>query len=89
MAFTTSNVKTDTSGGNLVLLGEWSGAAGDASGTITLKGGRVYSALFQDQDSDFGDRPTPVDVSVSTGTITVTVHNHNDVTNGRFKIEYL
>lgn len=90
MAFATSNVKYTAGLGLNWLIGDWSGNAGDASGTLTLKGGRVYMVHVYNQDATSAeDRPTPCDVSVSAGTITVTVHNHSDVTQGRFMIGYL
>ena len=89
MAFATASVKT-ASGGNLRwLVGNWSGAVGDASGSVTVKGGSVYLCHFYNQDATSQeDRPTPCDISVSSGTITITVHNHVAVTNGRFILAY-
>ena len=89
MAFATSANHSDTLGSLHVLRGDWTGGVGDASGTITLKGGRVYLCHVYKQDATSNeDRPTPCDVSVTTGTITVTVHNHSAVTNGRYLIAY-
>ena len=91
MAFATTNVKVGTLGGPFkVYAGDWSGSAGDASGSITLGGGRVYQAHFENQDASPDspkERPL-VDVSVSSGVITLTVHNHMDVTLGRFLIVF-
>ena len=90
MAFATSNVKAASIGNLRWHIGDWTGVVGDASGTITLKGGRVYLVNFYDQDATSQeDRPTPCDITVSSGTITITVHNHVNVTNGRFIIAYL
>jgi len=89
MAFATSNVKAVSFGSVLGLVGDWSGNAGDAEGTVTLKGGRVYLVNFYNQDATSGeDRPTPCSVAVSSGTITVTVNNQSNVTNGRFTLIY-
>ena len=89
MAFATTNVQAANIAGPVkVYCGDWSGLPGDADGTITMGGGRVYMAHFENQDAD-SPREFPLcDVSVSGSTITVTVHNHQNVTNGRFVIIY-
>lgn len=85
MAFTTTNIQSGVFGNMKYFAGDWSGSVGDASGTITLNGGRVYLPMIYNQDAASGeDRPTPVDITASGSTITVTVHNHSNVTNGRF-----
>lgn len=87
MAFATSNVRSGTIGGNLkYYAGDWTGSAGDASGSVSLRGGRVYLRQFQNLDADSPKEETQTDISVSDGTITITVHNHLSVTNGTFLI---
>lgn len=88
MAFATSNVQAANLGSIRAFVGDWSGAVGDASGTVTLNGGRVYLCRFENQDADSPNEDIRADISVSSGTITVTVHNHLNVTNGRFIIIY-
>lgn len=89
MAFATSNLKKSYIGNHFRLMGDWTGAVGDADGTVTLKGGRVYKADFMIEDGDQGDdSPVPVTITESSGTLTVTVHNRSTVTNGRFVIEW-
>lgn len=91
MAFATSNVKQSAFGTFNSLVGDWTGSAGDASGTISVGGARVYLCIVSNQDAvSQEDRPTPCDISTNTttGISTITVHNHADVTQGRFFIVY-
>ena len=89
MAFAITNARTGTVGNLKMYAGDWSGTQGDANGTVTLSGGRCYSAEFSNFDaSSQEDRPTPTSISESGGTITVTVANLNTVTSGRFIIIY-
>lgn len=88
MAFTISNARSGAVGDMHLYAADWTGTIGDADGTITLKGGRVYLCHVYDQSTDY-DKPTPCQVSVSSGTITVTVGNRNTVTQGRLFIVYL
>lgn len=90
MAFATTNVQTATlATGIKFYAGDWSGAAVDAAGTVTLAGGRVYLSHFEDQDATGSPvELVPCSVSVSSGTITLTVNNKNNVTQGRFVVIY-
>ena len=89
MAFATANLRSGTFGQLKMLAGDWSGAVGDAAGTVTLSGGRCYSARFQNHDNDAGKlTESPTRISESAGTITVTVTNIEAVTDGRFVIIY-
>lgn len=90
MAFSTSNVQSGKLfGGVNTYIGDWSGALGDAPGSITLGGGRVYLAHFEDQDATGSPvELVPCSVSVTSGVITLTVNNRNAVTQGRFIIIY-
>ena len=87
MAFATSNVQTNYVGKLNMTYGDWSGSVGDAPGTITVKGGRVYLAQFTDQD---GTAPQQVELviaaSQSGATSTITVYNNQATTIGRFVI---
>lgn len=88
MAFATSNVNKSVFGNLKVTYGDWTGSAGDADGTFTVEGGRVYLARFSDQDSS----GSPIQIipswisSTGTSTITVGVSNRQVVTTGRFII---
>ena len=86
MPFATSNLRPANT--VKVLAGDWSGSAGDASGTITLSGGRVYLAQFVNQDADAQKEQPLINVSIASGVITLTVHNHMEVTDGRFVVIY-
>jgi hypothetical protein len=88
MAFATANVQRSVFGDLNVTYGDWTGAEGDAAGTIGVEGGRVYQALFTSQDSSGAIQIAPCRVSVSTtGQVTtVTVYNQETVTTGRFLI---
>lgn len=87
MAFATTSVKKSVFGNMKVLVGNWSGAAGDAPGTIQVEGGQVYLANFQPQTSS---GPTMVETfsspSGTAGVVTLTVGNQGTVTNGTFII---
>lgn len=88
MAFATSNPRSLNLGSINALAGDWTGTVGDASGTVTLNGARVYMAHFENQDADTPKELPLTDISVSGSTITITVHNHITVTNGRYIIVY-
>ena len=85
MAFSTSNVKKSIFGNMKVLVGNWSGAAGDATGTVQVEGGQVYLANFDPQSSS---GPTMARTGASpagtTGVVTLTVYNQATVTSGTF-----
>lgn len=86
MAFATANVQGGSVGSLKFYAGDWTGSQGDASGVITLNGGRVYLSHFENQDTDNPTELPPTDISISGSVITLTVHNHMDVTNGRFLV---
>lgn len=92
MAFATSNIKLGTAGSSWSLSGDWTAAAGDTSGTVSIGGARVYSCEFHNQDGDSGMQSkmeTSVSTNTTTGLSTVTVNlSANAVTNGRFRITY-
>lgn len=89
MAFATANVRASRFGDLKVTAGDWTGSAGDANGTFTVEGGRVYLAKFDSQDSSNGpEQEVPVFISTNagTGTIVLSVANRQTVTTGRFII---
>lgn len=88
MAFATANLRKSVFGDLKVTVGDWTGAAGDANGTVTVEGGRIYLAEFNSHDSTNG--PTQyIETFISStgsGTITLSVANRNTVSTGRFII---
>lgn len=90
MAFTTSNVRRGTAGDLKITAGDWTETlAGQANATFTVEAGRVYSAVFESQDSTNGpDQLIPVFISTNagTGTITLSIANRQIVALGRFII---
>lgn len=88
MAFATTNVRGGVLGNLKFYAGDWSGAIGDADGTVTLNGGRVYLTSFQNQDADGSKQTIDPNISISGSTITITVGNRNAVTTGTFIIIY-
>ena len=87
MAFATANVKATYFGNLTVTYGDWSGSVGDAPGSLTVKGGRVYLANFTSED---GSGPQQVEialgVSQSNATSTITVNNNAATVTGRFLV---
>lgn len=87
MAFATTNVKKSVFGNMKVLVGNWSGAVGDAPGTIQVEGGQVYLANFQPQLSSGAQMlETFSSPSGTAGVVTLTVYNQAAVTSGTFII---
>lgn len=91
MAFATNNVKLESSGSLWYFVGECTSTAGDADGTITVAGARVYQAVIYDQsDTTPTTQPVPVKITeATTGTTSaITVNCSNGITKGRFVIIY-
>lgn len=91
MAFATQNIKLESNGSLWQLVGECTSSVGDADGTITVGGNRVYQAYFTDvSDTTPTTQPLPVKVSESTtaSTSTITINASNGITKGRFVIVY-
>ena len=87
MAFATANVRKGTAGDLKITAGDWTGTVGDASGTIAVEGGRVYSAVFNTNDTTGPFQAVPTTWPAASGaTTTVTVHNRETVTVGTFVI---
>ena len=90
MAFsaTIRNV-TYNGAGSTTISGEWSGAAGDAAGSMMV-GGIVTQAEFQGYDADNFCQIRPrVSSSVASGITTLTIENQEPVTTGYFTIQKL
>ena len=87
MAFATSQIKTESIGSSWLTTGKWTGAVGDAAGTITVRGQEVLSADFYHNKATGGPVNKPeVSWTASAGIATVTVANYATVTAGRFSI---
>lgn len=88
MAFATANVRRATLGGPLnVTYGDWTGSVGDANGSISVMGGRVYTAIFSIQGTGSPtDDEAAVSVSTTGAVSTITVTYHDTVSAGRFII---
>lgn len=89
MAFSTSNIQTGMIFNAVkIYCGDWAGVAGDAPGTITLGGGRVYMHSFRNEDTVSPGEEPDATATVSAGVITLTVYNHQTINSGRFIIIY-
>lgn len=88
MAFATSNSQTTVFGNLRVTYGQWSGAAADSAGSLTVSGGQIWCCLFVSQDASGAYNLLPVKYSVSgsSGVLTVTVYNLAATTAGRYII---
>lgn len=88
MAFATSNNQTSYFGNMRITYGQWSGAAADTAGSVTVSGGQVWVCLFVSQDSSGNYNLVPVKYSVSgsAGILTVTIYNLAATTAGRYLI---
>lgn len=90
MAFSaTVKVSAYLGPGLKMTVGDWSGAYGDAAGTITVSG-RLWGAQFYDVDTNGNTSQIfpKIGASVSGNTTTITVQNQDSVTNGRFIIHH-
>lgn len=91
MAFAMQNVKLETNGSTWLLVGECTSSPGDADGTVTVGGNRVYQALFFDvSDTTPTTQPLPVKIveSITAPTSVITVNASNGITKGRFSIVF-
>ena len=92
MAFAIANTRVYGLGGGLRrVAGTWSGAVGDAAGTMSVMGSRVLSAEFRRNDSgSYADKVPVLDVAgAASGTRDLTIYNNADVTSGAFCIDIL
>lgn len=89
MAFSTSNVQRTVWGNMRIMYGQWTGAVGDAPGTITVSGGQLWLSVFNTNLST-GPQQVPSLVSEgptgTTGILTLTIPNQNTVTAGTFMV---
>ena len=88
MAFTTSNVKTASLAGAFrMVVGDWTGVAGDAPGTLQVAAGKIYGYQFLTMNSS---GPDEIDVKASpsgtSGIVTLTVYNKATVNAGQFSV---
>lgn len=88
MAFATTQVRGSTMGEKKVLTGNWSGAVGDAAGTIVVATAKLYDVDVRDFDSAGPQERPHVTYSTSGRNTTLSIHNYKDVTDGRFTIIY-
>lgn len=91
MAFTTSNVKLESNGSLWQIVGDCTASVGDADGTISVGGARVYQAYFYDAaDTTPTTQPLPIKISTNTttGISIITINASNGITTGRFLIVY-
>lgn len=90
MAFSATINNTIYSGpGMTTLTGTWSGAAGDAAGTLAVAG-TVVQAIFQGFETDQATQIIPrINSSVTSGITTLTINNQDDVATGYFQINKL
>lgn len=89
MAFSATVRNSASLGPSLKMtVGDWSGLAGDAAGTIDVSGGYVVGALFFKMDTQGNTSQVfpNTGVSVSGSVTTITVQNQDNVTTGRFII---
>ena len=75
--------------GRTSISGDWSGASGDAAGTMTFSG-IVLNADFRGFDADNYCQIVPrVSSSVASGITTLTIENQETVTTGYFVVDKL
>jgi len=89
MAFSATVRKQAVLGDGLVMtMGDWSGLAGDAAGTLVVSGGYPLLIIFQKYDAATNTQQIipSVSVSVSGSLTTITVENQDAVTTGRFVV---
>lgn len=87
MAFATTNVKKTVFGNLKVMVGNWTGSAGDAPGTIQAEGGQIYLSNFMpNATSGPSMAETFTSPSGTAGIVTLTVYNQGTVTAGTFII---
>ena len=87
MAFARTNPELISVGSAYKLRGDWTGAIGDANGTVT-GAGFCFDATFKTNSSSSPVSVIPVRISNSSGEWTVTVPNVETVTDGTYEISY-
>lgn len=88
MAFAATNVQKDTCGSRKMTTGDWTGSVGDATGSFTVEGGRVYLVDFNIGGAAGSPSQGEASTSWTTSgaTTTITVGYHEAVTAGTFII---
>lgn len=85
MAFATTVQSCENRGSVTEVRGTWTGAAGDAAGTLAVAGIALTAEFLQ----NLAAGPYQPGVPVSgIGTATVTVYNNSTVTGGTFRVAY-
>ena len=90
MAFSATVRSLEYNGpGRTTISGDWSGASGDAAGTLQVAG-VVTNAVFQGYDADNFCQILPrVSSSFASGITTLTIENQETVTTGYFTVSRL
>ncbi len=84
MAFAKANLTTVNMGGGLRMVhGTWTGSEGDATGTITFRGAKVYGGQVYDNTAS-SRADANWSYSSSSNVVTVTVESIGTVTDGHF-----
>lgn len=87
MPFLSTTEKMVNLGGGLrLVVGTWTGSVGDADGTYTVQGSRLYFYAFFNHTSggSFQFSPCREVAGAASGTIDINVSNNLAVTTGRF-----
>ena len=71
------------------LSGSWSGASGDAAGSLAVAGVVTKANFYKFDNNNTWQIIPRVTVSVASGISTLTINNQDDVTTGYFEIEKL
>ena len=85
MAFATTNVTRRNRGDVCVMAGNWTAAAGDAAGTISLGTPALGAKFYSNLSSGVGQQNIRVS---GLGSTTLTVYHLETVTNGYFEVEF-
>lgn len=89
MAFSTSNVQVSYMPPLKMMIGDWSGAAGDTAGTISIGGRYVGSLWFKNDTTSANQQTSQIFPKVEwDGNVpgTLTIENQDNVTTGSFII---
>lgn len=89
MAFATTNVQVSYAPPMKIMIGDWSGAVGDAAGTISIGGRYIGSLWFKNDTTTVNAGQSQIFPTVQwDGNVpgTLTVQNQDNVTTGSFII---
>lgn len=87
MAFSTSNIQVCYSPPLKIVLGDWSGAAGDSPGTLSIGGRFIGSLWFKNDSTTVNQQTSQIFPDVEwDGNVpgTLTIENQDNVTTGSF-----